>query len=399
MRVIIQIEQNYNDNNNIFLQAVAASEGKVRNMAAKKDFYEVLGVSKTASDAEIKKAYRKLAKKYHPDSNPNDTVAAERFKEINEAYDVLSDPEKKKLYDQFGAAAFEAGFDPKAAAGGYGGFGGFSGGAGGFGGGFHGFSGGTGGFHGFSGDPNGGYQEFHFEGNPEDMDDIFGGMFGGMFGGHGSRQNGTGSNNQSGGSGRSSFHGGFGSSGFQSRGQDVTSDLTVTFDEAAFGCDKIITLTGSDGRKQTLKLHIPAGMEDGKSIRLQGKGGAGIGGAQDGDLLICIHVSEKPGFTRKGADVYTTANIPFTTAVLGGEAIIQTLNGRVSCRIKPGTQSGSKIRLKGKGVANMRDPKTFGDLYVTVQIEVPTNLSAEALAKLKEFEKASSGKKGGFHAA
>ena len=231
------------------------------------------------------------------------------------------------------------------------------------------------------------------------MDDIFGGMFGGMFGGHGSRQNGTGSNNQSGGSGRSSFHGGFGNSGFQSRGQDVTSDLTVTFDEAAFGCDKIITLTGSDGRKQTLKLHIPAGIEDGKSIRLQGKGGAGIGGAQDGDLLICIHVSEKPGFTRKGADVYTTANIPFTTAVLGGEAIIQTLNGRVSCRIKPGTQSGSKIRLKGKGVANMRDPKTFGDLYVTVQIEVPTNLSAEALAKLKEFEKASSGKKGGFHAA
>ena len=116
----------------------------MRNMAAKKDFYEVLGVSKTANDAEIKKAYRKLAKKYHPDSNPNDTVAAERFKEINEAYDVLSDPEKKKLYDQFGAAAFEAGFDPKAAAGGYGGFGGFSGGAGGFGGGFHGFSGGVG---------------------------------------------------------------------------------------------------------------------------------------------------------------------------------------------------------------------------------------------------------------
>ena len=131
-------------------------------MAAKRDFYEVLGVSKTASDAEIKKAYRKLAKKYHPDSNPNDTVAAERFKEINEAYDVLSDPEKKKLYDQFGAAAFEAGFDPKAAAGGYGGFGGFHGG----------FGSGSGGFHSYSGDPNSGYQEFHFEGNPEDMDDI-----------------------------------------------------------------------------------------------------------------------------------------------------------------------------------------------------------------------------------
>ena len=392
-------------------------------MAAKKDFYEVLGVSKTASDAEIKKAYRKLAKKYHPDSNPNDAVAAERFKEINEAYDVLSDPEKKKLYDQFGAAAFEAGFDPKAAAGGYGGFGGF--------GGFHGgFGSGTGGFHSYSGNPNSGYQEFHFEGNPEDMDDILGGMFGGMFVGHGGKRRTSGASGSSsqgsgfhggfGGSGfhssgfdssgyqGGSFHSGFGSGGFdgfasngeyQSRGRDITSDLTVTFDEAAFGCDKMITLTGSDGRKQTLQLHIPAGMEDGKSLRLQGKGGAGMNGAPAGDLLICIHVAEKPGFTRKGADVYTTANIPFTTAVLGGEAIIQTLNGRVSCRIKPGTQSGSKIRLKGKGVANMRDPKTFGDLYVTVQIEVPTNLSAEALTKLKEFEAASNRKKSGFHAA
>ena len=147
-------------------------------MAAKKDFYEVLGVSKTASEAEIKKAYRKLAKKYHPDSNPNDAVAAERFKEINEAYDALSDPEKKKLYDRFGAAAFEAGFDPKAAAGGYGSFGGFHGG----------FGSGSGGFHSYSGDPNSGYQEFHFEGNPEDMDDILGGMFGGMFGGHGGKR-------------------------------------------------------------------------------------------------------------------------------------------------------------------------------------------------------------------
>lgn len=379
-------------------------------MAAKRDFYEVLGVSKTASDAEIKKAYRKLAKKYHPDSNPNDAVAAERFKEINEAYDVLSDPEKKKLYDRFGAAAFEAGFDPKAAAGGYGGFGGFHGG----------FGSGSGGFHSYSGDPNSGYQEFHFEGNPEDMDDILGGMFGGMFGGHGGKRRtssaygsssqGSGFHSGFGGSGYqgSGFHSGFGGSGFegftsgagyQSRGQDITSDLTVTFDEAAFGCDKMITLTASDGRKQTLQLHIPAGMEDGKSLRLQGKGGAGVNGAPAGDLLICIHVAEKPGFTRKGADVYTTANIPFTTAVLGGEAIINTLNGRVSCRIKPGTQSGSKIRLKGKGVANMRDPKTFGDLYVTVQIEVPTSLSAEALAKLKEFEAASNRKKGGFHAA
>ena len=245
-------------------------------------------------------------------------------------------------------------------------------------------------------------------------------MLGGMFGGHGGKRRtssaygsssqGSGFHSGFGGSGYqgSGFHSGFGGSGFegftsgagyQSRGQDITSDLTVTFDEAAFGCDKMITLTGSDGRKQTLQLHIPAGMEDGKSLRLQGKGGAGVNGAPAGDLLICIHVAEKPGFTRKGADVYTTANIPFTTAVLGGEAIINTLNGRVSCRIKPGTQSGSKIRLKGKGLANMHDPKTFCDLYVTVHFEVPTSLSAEALAKLREFEAASDRKKGGFHAA
>ena len=174
-------------------------------------------------------------------------------------------------------------------------------------------------------------------------------------------------------------------------GQDITSDLTVTFDEAAFGCDKMITLTGSDGRKQTLQLHIPAGMEDGKSLRLQGKGGAGVNGAPAGDLLICIHVAEKPGFTRKGADVYTTANIPFTTAVLGGEAIINTLNGRVSCRIKPGTQSGSKIRLKGKGIVSMKDSSVHGDQYVTVQIEVPRNLNAAAKNKLKEYEALASG--------
>ena len=312
-------------------------------MEERKDYYKILGIDKNADENTIKKAYRKLAKKYHPDPNAGNAQAAEKFKQITEAYSVLSDPEKKKMYDQFGTADYQGGQGP---------FGG----------------------------ANGGYQEFHFDGNPEDMDDILGGMFGGMFGGHGGKRRTSGAD-------------------YQSRGRDITSDLTVTFDEPAFGCDKMITLTGSDGRKQTLQLHIPAGIEDGKSLRLQGKGGAGVNGAPAGDLLICIHVAEKPGFTRKGADVYTTANIPFTTAVLGGEAIINTLNGRVSCRIKPGTQSGSKIRLKGKGVANMRDPKIFGDLYVTVQIEVPTNLSAEALAKLKEFEAASNRKKSGFHAA
>ena len=325
-------------------------------MADKRDYYEVLGVSKTASESELKSAYRKLAKKYHPDVNPGDKEAEAKFKEATEAYSVLSDADKRRQYDQFGHAAFEQG---GGGAGGYGGFGGFDG---------------------------------------ADMGDIFGDIFGNMF--HGQ------SGSQSGSFGGQGFHsqsgfGGFGGRSTQAKGSDLHSEVSVSFEEAAFGCDRVMRLSDPSGNgvTQTLKVHVPAGIEDGKSIRLQGKGGAGIGGAQAGDLLICIHVSEKPGFTRKGADVYTTANIPFTTAVLGGEAIIQTLNGRVSCHIKPGIQSGSKIRLKGKGVANMRDPKTFGDLYVTVQIEVPTNLSAEALAKLKEFEKASSGKKGGFHAA
>ncbi len=160
-------------------RAAADLESRVRTMAAKKDFYEVLGVSKTASEAEIKKAYRKLAKKYHPDSNPNDAVAAERFKEINEAYDVLSDPEKKKLYDRLVRQHLRPDSirrrQPEDMAlwrfvvhGGFGS--------------------GSGGFHSYSGEPNSGYQEFHFEGNPEDMDDILGGMFGGMFGGHGGKR-------------------------------------------------------------------------------------------------------------------------------------------------------------------------------------------------------------------
>ncbi len=241
-----------------------------------------------------------------------------------------------------------------------------------------------------------------------------------MFGGHGGKRRTSGASGSS--SQGSGFHGGFGGSGFHSSGFDSSGyqggsfhggfgsggfdgfastantravagilppDLTVTFDEAAFGCDKMITLTGSDGRKQTLQLHIPAGMEDGKSFACRASGrrrNEWCSGGRPADLHSCC---EKPDSPEKARMFYTTANIPFTTAVLGGEAIIQTLNGRVSCRIKPGTQSGSKIRLKGKGVANMRDPKTFGDLYVTVQIEVPTNLSAEALTKLKEFEAAS----------
>ena len=367
----------------------------------KRDYYEVLGVNRNADAATIKKAYRKLAKKYHPDSNEGNATAAERFKEVNEAYDVLSDEKKRKLYDQFGHAAFEEG------AGNYGGAQGSP-----FGSGFGGSQGNPfgSGFQGSYSDGNG-YHEFHFE-NGEDMDDILKNIFGGGFkkgkssGGFGGSGFGTGGF----GSGSSGFHGsgfgGFGSgsdgfgSGFHSqgfggsyssKGEDLHADVTVSFDEAAFGGKKVIRLQSSNGSVQNYEVNIPAGIESGKSIRLKGKGHPGIGGGEAGDLLLKVNVQDKPGYRREGRDVYTTVNIPFTTAVFGGEAKVHTIYGDVVCNIKPGTQSGTKIRLRGKGIVAMNNPSVHGDEYATVQIEVPTNLTPEARRKLKEFEQECNG--------
>lgn len=341
-------------------------------MSAKRDYYEVLGVQKNADEAAIKKAYRKLAKKYHPDTNAGDASAEQKFKEITEAYSVLSDPEKRKLYDQFGHAAFDG-----SAQGGYGG--GFDG--------FQGFKGSSG----FSSDGQGGYRTYHFEGNGN-MDDIFGDIFGDMFGGgHSGSGRGFGSHFAGFDSGSQGFYsGGYGSGGqnFSRKGYDVNAEISVSFDDAAFGCDKVISFQDASGRTSTLQVHIPEGIEDGKSIRLRGKGMPGSNGGQAGDLLIKVHVASRPGFERKGADVYTTVQIPFTTAVFGGEAIVPTLNGRVRCRIKAGTQSGTKIRLRGKGTAKMNQPSVHGDLYVTVEIQVPKTLTREAARKLREFEAA-----------
>ena len=335
-------------------------------MAAKRDYYDVLGISRSADKSTIKRAYRKLAKKYHPDTNAGNAQAEEKFKEATEAYNVLSDPEKKKLYDQFGHAAF----DGSAGAGGSetSGYG----------------NGQGGGTYSYTG-PNGSFHEYHFEGG--DMDDILKNIFGSGF------QEGAGS----------SFHGfggfgndfgshGFGGGGsFRQDGSDVTAEIDVTFDEAAFGGDKVIRLSdtqGSNAAGKSLKVHIPAGISDGKSIRLRGKGMPGLSGGKAGDLLLKVRVGKRPGFERKDMDVYSTVTIPFTTAVLGGEAVVQTLTGRVVCKINPGTQSGTKIRLKGKGIVSMKDAGRYGDQYVTVQIDVPKNLSNEAKKKLKEFEAA-----------
>ena len=367
----------------------------------KRDYYEVLGVSRNADAAAIKKAYRKLAKKYHPDSNEGNATAAERFKEVNEAYDVLSDEKKRKLYDQFGHAAFEEG------AGNYGGAQGNP-----FGSGFGGSQGNPfgGGFQGSYSDGKG-YHEFHFE-NGEDMDDILKNIFGGGFkkskssGGFGGSGFGTGGFHGSGfggfGSGSNGFGSGFGSGGsdfhsqgfggsYSSKGEDLHADVTVSFDEAAFGGKKVIRLQSSNGGVQNYEVNIPAGIESGKSIRLKGKGHPGTGGGEAGDLLLKVNVQDKPGYRREGRDVYTTVNIPFTTAVFGGEAKVHTIYGDVLCNIKPGTQSGTKIRLRGKGIVAMNNPSVHGDEYATVQIEVPTNLTPDARRKLKEFEQECNG--------
>lgn len=297
-------------------------------MAAKRDYYEILGVSRDADDAAIKKAYRKLAKKYHPDTNAGNTQAEQKFKEITEAYNILSDKEKRKLYDQFGHAAF----DGSAAA--------------------------------DQGGSRGGYQEYHFNGNDADMEDIFDDIFGGMFHGFGK---------------------GFGGR-YPERGADLHAEVSITFEEAVFGCEKIIRLSGHNKAVQSLQVRIPAGIESGKSIRLRGKGDPGTGGGEAGDLFLKVQVQEKPGFERKGMDVYTTVCVPYSTAVLGGEVRVPTLYGNVICRIREGTQSGTKLRLKGKGIVSMNQPGIYGDQYARIEIQVPRNLSPQAKQKLREFD-------------
>ncbi len=297
----------------------------------RRDYYEILGVKKTSTEKEIKTAYRKLAKKYHPDTNANNREAEKKFKEITEAYSVLSDSKKKKLYDQYGFAGLEEGFDPKA----------------------------------YSGhDPNsyrryyytqggpGSYHEYHFTGGDEE--DIFGDLFGNMF-------------------------------NRKKKGSDLNSELTISFDEAVNGCSKTFQMKNSYGGISSISVTVPAGMQDGKTMRLRGKGLPGENGGEAGDLLLQIHVTPKKGWERKDNDVYVTVDIPFETAVFGGEAIIPTLTGKVSCRIKAGTRSGTKIRLRGKGVQDPRNPALKGDEYAVIQIDVPRNLSGEKLRKLKEY--------------
>lgn len=360
----------------------------------KRDYYEVLGIDRGADDGTIKKAYRKLAKQYHPDANPGDTEAEKKFKEASEAYAILSDPQKRQQYDQFGHAAFEQG------------------------------GGGAGGFGGFGG--------FDFGG---DMGDIFGDIFGDLFGGGRSRGRGARSGPQ--------------------KGANLRAVVNITFEEAVFGCEKTLELNLKDtcqtcsgtgakpgtapetcsrckgtGRVVTtqqtmfgmmrsesacpecngsgkvikekctdcrgagyvtkrtkLVASVPPGINDGQSFRIAGKGEPGINGGPRGDLLVEVRVARHAVFQRNDVNIYSTVPITFAQAALGGKIKIQTVDGIEEYEIKAGTQTDTKIRLKGKGVPYVRDNKKRGDHYVTLVVETPTKLNRAARRALEEFDR------------
>lgn len=306
------------------------------SMANKRDYYEVLGVSKNASDDEIKKAYRKLAVKYHPDRNPGDKEAEAKFKEINEAHEVLSDKQKRARYDQFGHAGV--------------------GGASGFGGGGAGFSGNpfAGGNFNFNG------QAFNFDFGGGGLDDILGDLFG--FGPRGGRR--------------------------PRRGADYQTVVTLTFEEAIFGTTKTVSADGKD-----IKVKIPAGIDDGMSVRLRGKGGpAPEGGSEPGDLYVRVRVKPHKTLTREGTIILSEETISMVDAALGCEIEVETVDGKITMKVPAGTQSGTPFKLSGHGVPFRADGDR-GPHIVTVIVETPKNLSKKQKELLEEFRKT---KKRGF---
>ena len=289
------------------------------------DYYKILGVDKSASQDDIKKAFRKLARKYHPDLNPNDPSAKDKFQEINEANEVLSDPEKRKKYDEYGehwkhADEFEAQKRAQQQAGGFGGAGGN-------------------GTYWYSSDGEG-----FSGGNASGFSDFFESMFG-----------------HRGGRGQ-------GSAGF--RGQDFNAELHLSLRDAAQTHKQILTVNGKQ-----VRITIPAGVADGQVIKLKGYGAEGVNGGPAGDLYITFVIAEDPVFKRLGDDLYIDVEVDLYSAVLGGEKVVDTLDGKVKLKIKPETQNGTKVRLKGKGFPVYKKEGQFGDLIVTYSVKIPTNLT------------------------
>lgn len=300
------------------------------------DYYKILGVSKEATQEEVKKAYKKLARKYHPDLNPDSKDAQQRFQEINEANEVLSDPEKRKKYDQYGenwkhAEEFEGQRRQHQGQQQYQQY----------------YSGGDGNFWSASEDGSG-------------FSDFFESLFGQ------GRQHRRSSGN------------------YSFRGQDYTSELHLSLNDAAKMHKQLITVNGKN-----LRITVPAGVADGQTIKLSGQGGAGANGGPAGDLYITFVVEEDPRFRRVGDDLYTTASLDLYTAVLGGEQVVDTLDGKVKMKVAPGTQNQSKVRLKGKGFPVYKRDGHFGDLIVTHTVKIPDHLTERQKELFREIQKQS----------
>ncbi|MCC6175927.1 MAG: J domain-containing protein [Chloroflexi bacterium] len=323
------------------------------------DYYQLLGVARSASEKEIRQAYRKLARKYHPDLNPNDKQAETKFKEIGQAYEVLSDAEKRKLYDRWGPdfEKYEAARKAGATAGGSGGFppGGFPPGGfppGGFPpGGFPpgGFT--PGGFTWTSGGgPGGGFGGGDHTGTVDD--EVLGGLFEQILGG--TRAGGR--------------------RGGRVRGEDYEHPISLSLEDAFNGTTRRIQMTSPDGASQTLEVKVPAGVVDGQRIRIAGKGGPGFNGGASGDLFLIVAIAPHPRFRREGDNLSVTVDVPLYTAVLGGEVFVPTLKGtRLALKIGPETQNGQRIRLAGQGMT--RANGTRGDLVAEVSVALPTQLT------------------------
>lgn len=305
-----------------------------------KDYYQTLGIAKNASDKDIKQAYRRLARKYHPDVNPSNKAAQEKFKEINEAYEVLSDPEKRRKYDTLGANWQQ--FEQYERAGGPGPF------------------------------QWGQYRTV----TPEEFESIFDGDLGGFsdffrtfFGGDFGRSTGTRTQTR------------------LRRGQDIEQDIEISLDEAYRGATRIVQ---KDGRR--LEIKIPAGVKTGSKVRFAGEGTPGSAGAASGDLYLRVQVAPHPTFERRGDDLYCKVPVDLYTALLGGEVQVPTLKGQLALKIPAGTQSGRTFRLTSQGMPKLEDPQSFGDLYAQVRVVLPEHLTPtekemfEKLAKMRRSQ-------------